>query len=78
MATTDEKKQADLMVAPSPMLTISEAAAYARKTPTTIHNWIRRGRLPKRQPGGKGGHVLIAQSDLDRLLAPVDDAKRPA
>ncbi len=51
---------------PSPYLTLTEAAAYARCSKRTIQRHIKAGKL---KAHGLGRRPLIEQSELERLLS---------
>ena len=59
-------------------LTVAEAAELARCSTRTIRRALRAGRLRGRQPGGRGGRVLISRQDLYAWLAgPVPATEMP-
>jgi excisionase family DNA binding protein len=49
-------------------LTLAEAANWARCSTRTLRRALRSGRLRASQPGGRGGKLLIAASELYRWL----------
>lgn len=48
---------------------VTEAATYCHVHRTTIHDWIKQGKLKAYKLGGK---TIIFQSDLDALLIPIN------
>lgn len=46
-------------------LTVKETAARFRRTPKTIHSWIRNGIIAAACPGGQ---YLISSAEINRLL----------
>lgn len=53
------------------ILTVSEAAAYLKKHPTTIRRWILHNRLKARKisAGGEGVYVLLKTDVLEFAVA---------
>ena len=51
-----------------PPLTPKQASIQLRTTPATVRLWIAQGKLVASRPCGRW---LIPQSEIDRLLAPV-------
>ena len=58
-----------------PLLTVREAAARLGVGYSTLKQWIYQGRVRTRTT--TGGHHRIAESEVDRLLAPTTPAKKP-
>ena len=54
------------------LLTVAEAAALLRVTPSTVRRWIREGDVPAHRIGRR--RVALRRSDLARLITPA----RPA
>jgi excisionase family DNA binding protein len=50
------------------LLRVHEAAAFLRAHPTSLHRWVREGRIPARKVGN---YLLFAQKDLEEFAAPV-------
>lgn len=49
------------------LLTVEEAAEFAKVSVWTMWDWLNKGRVPKRQPGGRGTSVRVAKEDLLRV-----------
>lgn len=48
-----------------PLMTVDELAAYVRRSPRTVRNWVREGRVPhKRAVGGP----LFDRAEIDAWL----------
>jgi len=54
------------------ILTVYEAAAFLRVSPTCIYNWLHAGVIPARKVGARW---MITANMLDKLI---DPANRPA
>jgi excisionase family DNA binding protein len=52
-----------------PLLTVEEAAQYARVQPRAVYRWIRLGKLPARKVGRRW---LLDRDDVLRLGEPSD------
>lgn len=55
------------------LLTVREAALYAKTTERTIHRWIAAGDLPASRIGPK--LIRIHESELARLMRPITSAR---
>jgi excisionase family DNA binding protein len=55
------------------LLTVREAAQRCRRNPETIRRWIWDGKLPARKLGNQ---LFIRAEDLERLIAPNEEAVR--
>jgi excisionase family DNA binding protein len=50
----------------SPLMSVAEAAAFARVSPGTVRRWVRRGELTKHEAGAR---VLVKRDELESFLA---------
>ena len=54
------------------VLTLQQFAAASGRSPDTVRNWIRAGKLKARRSGPyQSSRIVIARSELDRLVTPV-------
>jgi len=69
---------ANLPSGKSEPLSLPQAAAYAGRSTDTIRRWIRSGYLPARRSGPySNSHLIVDQSDLDRLMRPIPTVDAP-
>jgi excisionase family DNA binding protein len=54
------------------LLTVREAADFARVTPNTIRMWVRKGVLRHVRVGPGAGLIRLREDDLTRVVRPVD------
>ena len=59
---------------PDRFITVQEAAEQLRIHPQTVRLWLRDGKLRGRLIGGRKSGYRIPASEIDRLLAPDDEA----
>jgi excisionase family DNA binding protein len=56
----------------SSTLTVNEVAAYLKKRPRTIRQWIASGRLPAKKVGHS---YLILEAEIGRMIAPAQQTE---
>jgi excisionase family DNA binding protein len=57
------------------LLTVREVAERIRSSPETVRRWLRQGKLRGFRPGGTRLGYRVAESELQRFLAQLNQGK---
>jgi excisionase family DNA binding protein len=60
------------------LLTVREVAQRIRSSPETVRRWLRQGKLRGFRPGGTKLGYRVPESELQRFLGQLSQARSPA